>query len=129
MQVNMKGLINQLDDLRERLNKLFDKLEKLDDLDQEEIAIEDVEQYFQNDDSFNLSIALDILEQADKLDKALEIIKEKQVDIHDFKFVCYKLSWDYTDYSRAGLEYKKMIALKHLTQEEFDLLKEVLLCD
>jgi len=118
MKVNMQGLINRLDDLRERLNELFDKL---DDLDQEEIAIEDVEQYFQNDDTFNLSIALDVLEQADKLDKALDIIKEKP-----FLIPCIFMHENYEEYIKEYGEWNEVKGNTCYTQEEFDLLKEVL---
>lgn len=76
MQVNMKGLIDRLNDLRGRINGLLNNLDTLEDLDQEDIEIETVQQYFQNDDTLNLAVALDILEQADRLDKALEYIKE-----------------------------------------------------
>ena len=116
MRVNIKGLINRLDDLRERLNELFDKLEKLDDLGHEETAIEDVKQHFENDDTFNLSIALDVLEQADKLDKASEIIKEKRVDVHLLE-EC-ECADNYNWWVRRQ-NYRA------LTQEEYEILKEV----
>lgn len=116
MRVNIKGLINRLDSLSERLDDLFDKLEKLDDLEQEEMAIEDVEQYFQNDDTFNLSVAIAVLEQADKLDRAFEIIKEKDVDV-----ALFKECPNYDEYMEWCSEKAK------LTLQEYDLLKEVLL--
>lgn len=75
MKVNVEGLINRLDDLRERLHCLLDKLDKLDDLEIEKISTEDVEKYFQDDDEFNLSLSTVILEQAIKLDNALDILK------------------------------------------------------
>lgn len=59
--------------------------------------------------------------------RALEIIVKKEVNIHNFKFIINTLFWDYEDFSRESKEYKQGIALKHLTKEEFDLLKEVLI--
>lgn len=117
MKVNIKGLINRLDDLRERINDLFDKLEKFDDLEQEEIAIEDVKQYLQNDDTFNLSIALDILEQTEKLDKAFEIIEEKGVNIRLLKETDNTL-----DYNELIKHHYGMLSL---LSKEYELLKEV----
>lgn len=75
MKVNVNGLINRLDDLRERMYNLFNKLEKLDDLEQEEIEVEYIEKCFQDDDEFNLSLSTVILEQAIKLDNTLDILK------------------------------------------------------
>jgi len=75
MKVNVEGLINRLDDLRERMYNLFNKLEKLDDLEIEKISTEDIEECFEDDDMFNLSLATDILEQAIKLDNVLEVLK------------------------------------------------------
>ena len=123
MRVSIEGLINRLDDLRERLNELFDKL------DQEEMEIEDVEEYFQNDDTFNLSIALDVLEQADKLDKALEIVTSilrhtshirlgERRNFGEGQKTSYYLI---ISCGASECEYK----LKN--KEEYDLLKEVLL--
>ena len=57
--------------------------------------------------------------------KALEIIREQRVDFYKL-FACFR---------EGGLEkyniYLDMLYLPecHLTQEKFDLLKEVLLCD
>lgn len=115
MKVSIEGLIKRLDDLTERLNDLFDKLE------QEEIEIEDVDEYFRNDDTFNLSIALDVLKQADKLDKALEIISEKEIDIVYFK-VCFKNGLGYKNYN-----FMIAVARRFITEEEYNTLGEVLL--
>lgn len=111
MRVSIEGLINRLDDLRERLNELFDKL------DQEEVEIEDVEEYFQNDDTFNLSIALDVLEQADTLDKTLDIIKEKLIDMTRL----------YESFKRNDLSFYNYYCYEQLTQEEWEFLRKVLL--
>ena len=123
MKINMKGLINQLDDLRERLNELFDKLENLDDFGQEAIAIEDVEQHFQNDDTFNLSIALDVLVQAEKLDKVLEIIKPflKNIRLEENEKGEYEILIDVINSDRP------LVIARVKSNEEFNLLKEVLL--
>lgn len=120
MRVSIEGLINRLDDLMERLNDLFDKLE------QEEIEIEDVEDYFQNDDTFNLSIALEVLEQVDKLDKALDIIKEHRLDIDWFlQFVRQDI--DYKHYVYCVEQGDNKFAKRFLlSEEEYDLLKEIL---
>lgn len=124
MKVNMKGLINQLDDLRERLNELFDKLEELEDLDYD-IAVEDFQRYFLAGDTFNLSIAISVLEQVDKLDKALEIIKKKKVNVGMFINCCMNV--DYQFY----LDHHKVImngmSSEEFTEEEFNSLKEELL--
>lgn len=114
MKVNMKGLINQLDDLRERLNELFDKLKELEDLDYD-IAVEDVQQYILPGDTFNLTIAMSVLEQADKLDKALEIIKRI------VKIV------DYSDHTIANGNLIILQGGEIKTKEEYNLIKEVLL--
>lgn len=120
MKVNMKGLINRLDSLRERMNYLFEKLEELDD-EQEDIEIEDVERFFQDDDAFNLSIAIDILEQTDKLDKVLDIFVEKNVDIGLLKGLI-------NGNPKTALEdYNDTSGEEDLIKEEYDLLKEVLL--
>ena len=125
MRINIQGLINRLESLRVRLNDLFDNLDSLEELEQEDIEIEDVQQYFQNDDPFNLSIALDILEQAKKLDNVLEILKNKNVDVGTFIKKCTHNA-DYQFY----LDYHKFImngmSSEELTEEEFYLLKEYL---
>ena len=106
MQVSIKGLMIRLDSLRARINDLLDCLDVLE-------KPEDVEQYFQNDDTFNLSIALDVLEQADKLDKALEIIKSFEI-ISVYK----ERETYYLNVNGMGIE---------IIKEQYDLLKEVLL--
>lgn len=70
----------------------------------------------------------DILEDAKKL-KALDVIKEKEVNVHNFKEILIKQEWAYEQYldeendpNTSGHQF----AYKLLTQEEFDLLKEVL---
>ena len=110
MKVNVNGLINRLNDLRERILYLLDKLENF-----EEIEIEDVEQCFQYDDPLNLSIALDLLEQAEKLDNIVEIIREKEIDIKDLKF-----SASFKDYNDFHLKRN------HINEEQFNLLKETI---
>lgn len=123
MKVNIEGLINRLDSLRERMNYLFEKLEKLDDLEQEEIEVRAVERFFENDDAFNLSIALAVLEQVEKLDNALDIIKEKRVDVFGL-INCMKLN-EYTALETYNL--KENCHNYFLTGDEYALLKEVLL--
>ena len=57
--------------------------------------------------------------------KALEIIKEKMVN------VCAFISWnnivDFTYKKYLDLEFTYLISAKRLTQEEFNLLKEIIL--
>lgn len=62
--------------------------------------------------------------------KAFEIIKEKEVDIHNFKEVIIKQNWTYEQYldeENAPNTSGHQFAYKLLTQEEYDLLREVLL--
>lgn len=121
MRVNIEGLINRLDSLKERLNDLSDNLDSLEELEQEEIAIENVQQYLQNDDTFNLSIALGILEQVDKLDKALEIIKNKLL------IGCFTEQDNYSNYVTATLTYGGDELKKNMmTEKEYELVKEIL---
>ena len=129
MKVNIQGLINRLDSLRERLNDLFDNLDTLEELEQEEIEIDTIREYFYNGDTFNLIIATDVLEQADKLDRALEIIKEKTLTINDLYWL---KNGNYQEYKSnleilySGVEEEHLQKILK-THEEFDLLKEVLL--
>ena len=59
--------------------------------------------------------------------KALEIIKEKRVNVDVF-LIRVKKDTDYKEYKRLCCLYKIMtFSEKELTQEEYDLLKEVLL--
>lgn len=69
-------------------------------------------------------------ENKNKKLKALEIIKEKEVNVHNFKEIIIKHKWNYEQYvdeendpNTSGHQF----AYKLLTQEEYDLLKEVLL--
>lgn len=62
--------------------------------------------------------------------KTLEIIKEKEVNVHNFKEIIIKQDWTYEQYldeendpNTSGHQF----AHKLLTQEEYDLLKEELL--
>lgn len=61
--------------------------------------------------------------------KALEIIKKKYLDPHDFVLCYYTMNnekWiDYEEYKKAYLNYYENDEYM-LTQEEYDLLKEVL---
>ena len=65
-----------------------------------------------------------------KISKALEIIKEKKVNIGSFLKCCSNL--DYEEYVRQWGNWSKDIlynlSKELLTKEEFDLLKEELLC-
>lgn len=58
--------------------------------------------------------------KAEKEHKALEIIKEKECDIRWFKY-CIKVNSEVETYNNGLPEY-----YEKLTQEEFNLLKEVL---
>lgn len=62
--------------------------------------------------------------------KALDIITEKEVNIHNFKELIIRRNWTYEQYldeendsNTSGYQF----AYKLLTQEEFDLLNEALL--
>ena len=62
--------------------------------------------------------------------QALEIIKEKEVDVHNFKEFLIKQEWTYEQYldeesdpNTSGHQF----AYKLLTQEEYNILREVLL--
>lgn len=61
--------------------------------------------------------------------KALEIIKEKEVDVHNFKEILIKQEWTYEQYldeendpNTSGHQF----AYKLLTEEEYNILREVL---
>lgn len=54
--------------------------------------------------------------------KALEIIKEKQVDIHNLIY-----SQSLEEYNTFAMKYNQELCNTLLTQEEYELLKEVLL--
>lgn len=62
--------------------------------------------------------------------KALEIIKEKEVNIQYFK-ICLEVHWDYDlfeEHCRENNEWEDDTPYKYsMKKEEFDLLKEVLL--
>ena len=60
--------------------------------------------------------------KAEKLEKAWEVVKEKGVNVGEFK---KDLDWDKFDYS-FYLCYYKHFSLKELTEEEFELIKEMI---
>lgn len=60
------------------------------------------------------------LQQAEKLEKAWEVVNNKEVNMIRFKAVVM-LNGNANDYNKNE-EYKE----RHLTEEEFDLLKEML---
>ena len=111
MRISIPGLIRRLESLRVRLNDLYEFLE-----DNEQIETEELENFFSDDDTFNLAIATDVLEQADKLDRALEIIKK-------YPFIVHHILKGTTYYDlQHEMPYTELP-----TEEEYDLLKEVLL--
>lgn len=63
-------------------------------------------------------------ETIEKSLKALEIIKEKRIDIESFYTSFIEGEYDYNFYEKRYGTYGKYC----LTEEEFDLLKEVLKC-
>ena len=63
-----------------------------------------------------------VLIKAQKEHKALEIIKEKRIDIESFYTSFIEGEYDYDFYERRYGTYGKYC----LTEEEFNLLKEVL---
>lgn len=72
------------------------------------------------------------IKSTDDLDNrltALEIIKEKDVDINAFKHWIIEKEWSYKDYVNEEDDPNTIghqFAYKLLTENEFDLLKEVL---
>lgn len=62
--------------------------------------------------------------------KALEIIKEKQVNVENLK-ICLSCKWEYELFEQEcsdNNEYNELSPYKHsMTKEQFDLLKGVLL--
>ncbi len=79
--------------------------------------LKDLEKWFLDDEDY-------------KKYKALKIIKEKEVNIHNFKAYLINQGWTYEQYLDEENEINTsghQFAYNKLTQEEFDLLKEVLL--
>ena len=77
------------------------------------------------------------LAQKLKKEKALEIIRDKRVNVDYFIYTCVKNDWSYEDYldeisnsDNLALCGQYCFSNKQpiLTQEEYDLLKEVLVC-
>lgn len=64
MKVSVKGLVCQLKNLAYRLNKLLDKIDDLEDQDEETISLFELKGYLEWCDTLNISIACDGLEQA-----------------------------------------------------------------
>lgn len=65
--------------------------------------------------------------------KALDIIKEKQVSVADFIYACMCSTKDLKEYHNCDSNYEFAATCvgwgkEYLTQEEYELLKEVLLC-
>ena len=93
-------------------------------------ALESIKQTIRlkNDGYINLFETLDFLSVEKEL-KALEIIKEKEVDIMSFKRRL-EIGWDYNLFEEHCLdnnEYEENPSYRsHITQEEYDLLREVL---
>lgn len=79
--------------------------------------------------SFNSKLWVERQDNDKKL-KAFEIIKEKEVNVQNFKNACSTMSYEqylfmWTEGCFMGI---MMTSKTMLTQEEYDLLKEVLLC-
>lgn len=103
-------------------NQCLDGIEKeLEDLEAEKIAL------MESNDLLNEALYDDL-----KKVKALEIIKEKNIDVRYFidDFVKQDYGWDlYDDYSEQyhyGKDDFSRYDGEYLTQEQFELLKEVL---
>ena len=64
MNVDVKGLIKQLQNLRERLIELRDKIDEMNELGEEAIDICAIEDLLVWSDALNLEIACDGLKQA-----------------------------------------------------------------
>lgn len=125
MNVSIEGLINRLESLRVRLNDLFEKIEEKEEQ-EKDFEPNEVERYLQNDDTFNLSIATDILEQAKKLDKVLEIVKTLFLDESGVG-----LSFEETKNPHSGEMQYRLIMNNDipviLNEDKVNLLKEMLL--
>ena len=80
-------------------------------------------------DCKSMNEAINCLETIEAALKALEIIKEKEVNIQYFK-ICLEVHWDYDlfeEHCRENNEWEDDTPYKYsMKKEEFDLLKEVL---
>ena len=92
-------------------------------------ALKEIEKFIEknlsktkDNESFNLGFDIGIIE---KELKALEIIKTKKVNV-GWLFVSFKNYAEYKDALDNEWTIVKQISLEPLTQEEYDLLKEVL---
>lgn len=109
--------------IRKLLENKYGLLIYADDLDLIETALKRLENYEQNEDFNKDVLNYAFLNEQDKIKKlkALDIIKEKKVNV--LMFICYANSGKngFKMYNQA-MENEEW----RLTQEEFDLLKEVL---
>ena len=64
MKVDVQGLINQLEDLKERIKALCSKIEELEDEGEEKIPLWEVDTYLDGFDAVNIAVACEGLKQA-----------------------------------------------------------------
>ena len=105
----------------------MEKITPLEALDKVKGSLVEIEE-----DGIFLSAWQNCEEETDIIEKelrALEIVKEKDVNVHNFKEVLIKQDWTYEQYldeendtNTSGHQF----AYKLLIKEEYDLLKEVL---
>lgn len=82
-------------------------------------------QIYDSFEKFGINHRKDLLKKL----KVLEIIIEKDVDVHNFKEFIIKQHWTYKQYVKEENDEntsKHQFAYKLLTQDEFDLLKKEL---
>lgn len=104
MKLEIKG---RLDHIGKTPLEHFQDIKELEVADGPEITVEDLLPYK--------------CEQVEKSLKALEIIKKKRIDIESFYITFIEDNFDYNHYEKFCGTY----GLECLTEEEFNLLKEV----
>ena len=122
-----KGMVGRsyYDIVREALQRLeaIDNANPSEALECLEVLEQDIKDRIILDEDRQLKLCAVIkqaLLKAEKEHKAFEIIKEKECDMRWFKY-CIKVNSEVETYNNGLPEY-----YEKLTQEEFDLLKEVL---
>lgn len=65
IRVSKQGLLNRLESLQGRISDLYDYLEELEDEGEETISTYKLRKFLEDDDAFNLSIAIDVIDQVE----------------------------------------------------------------
>jgi len=89
---------------------------------------EPVDLYYLNDICNDLCDMEEEFKQGVNFKRAFEIIKEKKVNVENFVNTCFKMSYEQYKFmwEEGCFMGVKMTSKEYLTQEEFNLLKEVL---